>query len=45
MVLWILQNAARPIFFAAPRRLARLLERLFSYRALHINGLFTARPI
>jgi hypothetical protein len=45
MALRIVQNAARPKEFAAPRCLPRLLERLFSYCALRIGGLFTARPI
>jgi hypothetical protein len=45
MALQIVQNVARPKKFAAPRRLPRLLERLFSSLALHTGDFFTTPPI
>jgi hypothetical protein len=32
-------------FFAAPRRMQRLLEERFRDAALHISSLYSARPI
>jgi hypothetical protein len=45
MPLPFVQNAARPKFFTAPRRLPRLLERHIPSRARYIGRFYAARPI
>jgi hypothetical protein len=45
LVLRIGQTGPRPKKFAAPRRMQRLLEERFRDLALHIGGLYSARPI
>jgi hypothetical protein len=39
------QTGPRPKNFAAPRRMQRLLEERFRDPALHIDDLYSARPI
>jgi hypothetical protein len=39
------QTGPRPKKFTAPRRMQRLLEERFHDPALHIGGLYSARPI
>jgi hypothetical protein len=45
LVLRIGQTGPRPKKFAAPRCMQRLLEERFRDPALHIGGLYSARPI
>jgi hypothetical protein len=45
LVLRIGQTGPHPKKIAAPRRMQRLLEKRFRVPALHIGGLYSARPI
>jgi hypothetical protein len=45
LVPWIGQIGPCPKIFAGPRRMQRLLEERFRDPALHIGGLYSARPI